>query len=39
MLEQGNSFSRQKMDGCFFLTNFTAECEMVFVLTQENASS
>ena len=39
MLKQGDSMSRQKNGWLLSSTNFTAKCEMVFVLTQENVSS
>ena len=39
MPKQGDSLSRHKNGWLFPSTNFTAKCEMIFVLTQENVSS
>ena len=35
--EQIDSSNKQKMNGCFFREILRQKCELVFVLTQENA--
>ena len=39
MFKQGDSLSSYKNDDCSSEQSFAANCEMVFVLTQKNASS
>ena len=36
-LKNDSSKNEQKMEELFYLTTFTAKCELVFALTQENA--